>query len=263
MEKELVSIIMPCYNVSNYIRESIDSVFKQSYSNGELILVNDFSSDSTLDIIREFEQLDDRIVVLNNPENMGGARSRNAAIDIARGRYIAFLDSDDIWVEDKLDTQISFMETKKVGFTYSNYSPFIDSSGEILNSIIAPKKVTYDELLKNNVIGCLTVVYDVTFYGKFHFPITKKRHDFALWLKMLKKFNVANNVGYDLAKYRIHSSSLSSNKSDAFQSYFNVLYRLEGLSYFRSLYYTVICSFLTMLKKKKPKIYRWLFRRGY
>ncbi|KXI22134.1 glycosyltransferase family 2 protein [Photobacterium sanguinicancri] len=263
MNNDLVSIIMPCYNVSKFVRDSIESVFMQTYKNWELILINDCSTDNTLDIIREVAAKDNRVVVLSNLENKGGAISRNLAVDIAKGRYIAFLDSDDIWRKDKLKIQISFMKRNNFGFTFSDYTPFSESkSSTTLNSIIGPRSVSYRRLLHNNVIGCLTVVYDVTFYGKFLFPISKKRHDFALWLQMLKKFDVANNVGIDLAYYRIHSNSLSSNKADAFQSYFNVLHKLEGLSYPRAFSYTVLCSFLTLLKKKTPKFYKYFFDRG-
>lgn len=248
----LISIIMPAYNAGDFIAESIDSVINQDFIDWELIIVNDNSTDNTIEVVTPY-LADQRIKLINNSINLGGAVSRNVAIKESKGRYIAFLDSDDLWFKDKLSSHIEFMTKNEVGFTYSNYYQFHGDESNIL--ITAPRKVNYNQMLKSNFIGCLTVVYDTSMFGKFYFPETKKRHDFALWLNMLKKFDYAYNVGLSLARYRVHSASLSSNKKDAFQSYFHVLHSLQHLSYFKALYYSFIFTFLSILKKKYSSLY--------
>ncbi len=253
---ELVSIIMPCYNVESYMRESVNSVIAQTYANWELIVVDDCSTDNTCELMQELSMLDDRIKISRNSANVGGAQTRNNGIDMASGRYIAYLDSDDLWVPEKLSSQIEFMESNNIGFTYSNYRQFCVGLEDVV--ISAPEFVSYDDMIKCNFIGCLTVVYDTKPFGKFYFPLTKKRHDYALWLNMLKRFKSAHNVGGLLARYRVHSNSLSAKKVDAFQSYFYVLYNLQKLNFFKSIYYTSIFSILSFFKKKKPKAYFYL-----
>lgn len=249
---ELVSIIMPAYNVQSFIEESIQSVLHQTYLNWELLIVDDCSSDDTLKIISSFLS-DDRIILIKNESNSGGAYSRNKALKAAKGRFVAFLDSDDLWKPNKLRCHIEFMTNNNIGFSYSNYQQFYNDKKSSL--IIAPSKVNYKQMLKSNFIGCLTVVYDTSFFGKFYFPETKKRHDFALWLNMLKKFDCAYNVGEALANYRVHNASLSSNKKDAFQSYFYILYNIEGLSFFNSFLNTTLFTTLSLLKKKNSTLY--------
>ncbi|WP_348709015.1 glycosyltransferase family 2 protein [uncultured Pseudoalteromonas sp.] len=247
-----VSIIMPAYNAGDFIAESIESVINQEFVDWELIIVNDNSKDNTVEVVTPY-LADERINLINNSVNLGGAASRNVAIKESKGRYIAFLDSDDLWFKDKLGSHIEFMTKNEIGFTYSNYYQF---HGDESNTLItAPNKVNYDQMLLSNFIGCLTVVYDTAMFGKFYFPETKKRHDFALWLNMLKKFDYAYNVGFSLARYRVHSASLSSNKKDAFQSYFHVLHTLQNVSYFKALYYTFTFTCLSILKKKHSSLY--------
>lgn len=248
----LVSIVMPAYNSSDYIGESILSILNQSYTHWELIIVNDNSCDSTVNAITPYLN-DKRIKLINNIQNLGGAGSRNVAIEQSKGRYIAFLDSDDLWHADKLSSHIEFMRENNVGFSYSNYQQFYNDKNNTL--ITAPVRVNYKQMLKSNFIGCLTVVYDTTLFGKFYFPETKKRHDFALWLNMLKKFDYAYNVGEVLANYRVHNASLSSNKKDAFQSYFYILHNLEGLGSFKAFLNTTLFTILSLLKKKNNTLY--------
>lgn len=253
---DLVSIIMPCYNVESYLRESVNSVIEQTYDNWELIIVDDCSTDNSYVLMKELSLLDNRIKISQNTANAGGAQTRNNGIDIATGRYIAYLDSDDLWEAEKLSSQIKFMESNNVGFSYSNYRQFCLGSNDVV--ISAPEYVSYDDMIKCNFIGCLTVVYDTKPFGKFYFPLTKKRHDYALWLNMLKEFKSAHNVGGLLARYRVHSNSLSAKKVDAFQSYFYVLYNLQRVSFFKSIYYTSIFSMLSFFKKKNPVVYFYL-----
>ncbi|MBA6353594.1 glycosyltransferase family 2 protein [Colwellia sp. BRX9-1] len=254
------TIITPIYNAEEFLEETLQSILDQSYSHWESILINDNSTDKSLNIANKFVALDSRFKIINNKVSGGAAKARNSGIEIAEGRFIAFLDSDDIWAKDKLEKQIKYMKINAVGFTYTNYSQF----GDVVNSnvnILAPKKLTYSQLVKANYIGCLTVVYDVLEFGKFYFPLTKKRHDFALWLSMLKQFDYAYNVDESLANYRVHGNSLSSNKKDAFQSYFYILHNIEGINKITSICYTVRFSLLSIIKKKYPSLYRLVLRR--
>lgn len=246
---------MPAYNAEIYIEEAIESVLSQSYTDWELIVINDCSKDSTKEIVERFCLKSKNILLINNDNNLGGAGTRNRGIDLASGRYIAFLDSDDYWTPNKLETQITYMQEKSVGFVFSSYIEF-ESDTNI--EIYVPPKVNYSGLLKCNYIGCLTVVYDTTMHGKFKFPLTKKRHDYALWLNMLKKFEFAFGVQKPLAFYRVQATSLSSKKSDAFSSYFYVLNKLQNIGFFKSLYYTLFFSVLVVFKKKFPRCYKFL-----
>jgi glycosyltransferase involved in cell wall biosynthesis len=254
------SIITPIYNGENFLEETLTSILNQTYNEWESILVNDNSTDGSLSIAEKYAKLDPRFKIINLGTSHGAAKARNIGIEAAKGRFIAFLDSDDIWVNDKLDKQINYMIVNKVGFTYTNYSQFGEASNSDVN-IYAPKKINYSQLIKANYIGCLTVVYDTSEKGKFYFPLTKKRHDFALWLIMLKKFDYAYNVCETLARYRIHGNSLSSNKKDAFQSYFQILHNIEKVNKVVAFYYTIRFCFISIAKKKIPKLYRLIIQR--
>lgn len=209
-KEELVSIIMPCYNAGNYIKASIDSVISQTYKNFELIIVDDLSSDDSVSIIGNFD--DDRINLIRLSENGGAGVSRNKGIEAARGRFIAFLDSDDLWRPNKLEVQIKFMIDKKCALSYSQYQKFSSAGkGKI---VIPPETVTYSELLYCNVIGCLTAIYDTHVLGKQYMPLIRKRQDMALWLKILTQCEKAHCCQYILADYRT-DSGMTQNKLDA------------------------------------------------
>ena len=213
----LVSVIMPCYNAEKYIEESINPVLSQDYKNLELIIIDDNSSDSTHKILSNIA--DPRVRVFLSGENQGAGASRNKGISEAKGRFIAFLDSDDIWLKNKLNEQIIFMLNNNYSFTYSYYQHL---SCEGLGKIItAPKSTTYQKSLYGNVIGCLTVIYDTLHFGKQYMPLIRKRQDFGLWLKLLSLEKKAYCYPKVLAHYRI-DSGMTQNKLNAakYQWYF-------------------------------------------
>lgn len=252
-----VSIIMPAYNVEEFITRSIDSVLKQTYINWELLIVNDCSIDST---VREVEPYltDIRIQLINNEKNLGGAGSRNVAIKAAKGRYLAFLDSDDLWSEDKLEKQLEFMQQNRVGFSFSGYTT-ISETGVLMDKIEVPKRVSFSRLLKHNYIGCLTAIYDTEPFGKIYMPLVRKRQDFALWLELLKHFEYAYGLNENLGFYRIRAGSLSSSKLDAFKYYWRIL-REVGMCNVFSASYNIICYLMiVVLKKKNVKLYNRIF----
>ncbi|KRJ22110.1 glycosyl transferase [Acinetobacter baumannii] len=249
----LVSIITPSYNSAKYIGKTIDSVISQTYKKWELIIIDDCSTDSSVEIIKDYENKDNRIKLIQLKENSGAAVARNTGIQLARGRFIAFLDSDDSWLPEKLEKQLKFMLINNYYFTYTSYFK-INENNEILGTMYIPSKVNYSQLLKTCVIGCLTVIYDAEKIGKQEFPPIRKRQDFALWLKILKKVDYAYGLQENLANYTIRSDSISANKLNA-AKYNWFLYRnIEKLSLFVSFYYFLHYVIKGIIRSKFPKM---------
>lgn len=203
---------MPTYNSERTIVDSIDSILAQKYTHWELIITDDCSSDSTIQILNTYALKDDRIKVYRNKKNSGAGFSRNNSIEKSKGKYIAFLDSDDIWNEYKLQKQIMFMEENNHAFTFSSYQKFsAEGDGGI---VIAPTSITYNKLLYSNVIGCLTAIYNADILGKKKMPLIRKRQDMGLWLSLLKECGVAYSLPDVLAKYRT-DTGMTQNKVNA------------------------------------------------
>lgn len=182
---DLVSIIMPSYNTAQYITETIQSVINQTYQNWELIIVDDCSTDDTDIVVGRIK--DPRIKYIKNEKNSGAAISRNRALRTANGRWVAFLDSDDLWKPEKLERQIRFMLKKKCYFSYTNYEE-IDSDGNRMNVIVTgPKVITKTEMFNYCWPGCLTVMYDRKKIGLIQIEDIKKNNDYAMWLKVCRK----------------------------------------------------------------------------
>lgn len=195
----LVSIISPSYNCEKFIDKTIESVLAQTYKNWELIIVDDCSSDNTDAVVARYN--DKRIKYLKNDENSGAAVSRNRALREAKGRWIAFLDSDDLWLPEKLEKQIHFMESNNYHFSYTNYEE-INEEGEKLGvKVTGPKVITKTGMINYCWPGCLTVMYDAEFYGLLQITDIKKNNDYAMWLKICRK---ADCYLFDefLAEYR-------------------------------------------------------------
>ena len=208
--RNLVSIITPSYNSERFIAECIESVIAQSYQNWEMIIVDDGSTDGSLEIIQQYVNRDYRVIVIENRENLGASESRNIAIDSASGEYIAFLDSDDLWKSQKLEIQIELMESEGVALSYSNYDT-IDENGYLIGEYIAPSKVTYQDMLRTSLIGTLTTIYSVKILGKIYFKDIG-HEDYALKLAILKHIDYAVGAKESLAQYRVVKNSLSGNK---------------------------------------------------
>lgn len=232
----VVSVITPTYNSAKTIADTIESVIKQSYIHWELIIVDDKSMDETLSIVNGYMQIEPRIKLLTLDENKGAGYCRNKAIELAIGRFIAFLDSDDIWHPMKLEKQIRFMLDNKYALTYTAYNK-IDQNGNVTKCINPPSNVDYAELIKSNVIGCLTAVYDTELVGKVYMPLIRKRQDMALWLKILKVIEFAWCLNEPLAFYREGHASLSSNKIKILASQWKFYRGYLRLNFFKSLWY--------------------------
>ncbi len=249
--KELVSIIMPNYNSASFIEESIVSVLSQGYENWELILVDDCSSDDSLKAIEALIADDKRIKLLQLTQNGGPAVARNRAIEEAKGRYIAFLDSDDLWHADKLSRQVSFMKDHDIALSYTGYYRIKETGGEIVDQIKVPQKVNHSELLKQNIIGCLTAIYDTEKIGKVYMPDILKRQDFGLWLRILKKVPYAYGLDEPLAYYRVRTASVSSNKILASKYNWRLYREVEKLPIYKAIYYFGWYTYKSILKYKK------------
>ncbi len=236
MQNSLVSIITPSYKSENFITATIESVLTQTYVNWEMIIVDDVSPDNSNVIIEEYSKKDTRIKLIKLEKNSGPAVARNRAIEEAKGRYIAFLDADDLWHPEKLEKQIAFMNENDLSFTYSSYD-LIDEKNKSLGTFITQKRVSYVSLLKTNSIGCLTAIYDTKILGKIYMPDIIKRQDYGLWLKILKNIKNTKGILEPLATYRIMKNSVSSNKITAAKYVWKIFRDVEKLSFFKSLYY--------------------------
>lgn len=232
-----ISIIMPAYNAEHYIASSIISVQAQTWNDWELIIINDCSTDRTNEIISTFTASDSRIIVLDNFYNLGAAQSRNKGIKYAQGKWIAFLDSDDCWVPEKLEHQLAYAYKKHASFIFTA-SNFMNENGELLNSYLSvPEQVNYQELLKQNVISCSSVLIKKELILPYPMELSECMHeDFAVWLKILKDNKmIAHGLNQPLLIYRISAASKSGNKVKAARMTFRV-YRYIGLSLPLSIY---------------------------
>ena len=208
----LVSIITPSYNSAKFIAETIQSVQSQTYSNWEMIIVDDGSSDETENVVLSIIQKDKRIQFHKLSQNFGPGVARNFAIQQAKGNYIAFLDSDDLWKPEKLNKQLQFMEEENLPMTFSFYEQIDEQGNSLQKKITSPLEVSYSQLFYCNWIGNLTGIYSVDFFGKIPISSIKKRQDWILWLTLVKKINKVKPVPESLAYYRVRKDSVSSSK---------------------------------------------------
>lgn len=235
-EKDLVSIIMPTYNCGEFIEKAINSIINQTYTNWELIIVDDCSNDDTKEVLKKYEA-DKRINYIKLTKNSGAAVARTKAIKRANGNYIAFLDSDDLWYPDKLTKQLKFMKENNYDFTCTAYEQ-IDENDNSLNKVInTRKKVDYNRILLDCPVGNSTVMYNVDKLGKFKVPNIRKRNDDALWLQIIKKAKYIYGYNEVLMKYRIRRNSISSNKLSLIKYHWQLYREIEHLSVARSIFH--------------------------
>lgn len=249
MEKDLVSIIMPSYNTANFIEESIESVINQSYQKWELIIIDDCSEDDTEFIV---QKISDRRILFNKNEcNYGAAFSRNLAIKKARGEWIAFLDSDDIWLPTKLEKQLEFMKNKKVYFSYTQYQ-IIDEDSNLKKILISgPKRINKAMMYTYCWPGCLTVMYNAQKVGVVQIENLKKNNDYAIWLRVIDRCD-CYLFQKDLARYRKRDGSISNANYVELLKYHYLLFKKgEKMPKWKSLFLT----FLNLTGGLYKKIY--------
>lgn len=249
MQDSLVSIITPAYNAEKYIAETIESVLNQTYQNWEMIIVNDCSKDNTEKIVQSYILKDKRIRLISLENNGGVAVARNVAIKNAKGRYIAFLDSDDIWKKEKLQKQVGFMRMNGYAFTYTNYRQFKKNICGAKPEIGISSEISYEYALKGNPIGCLTVMLDRE-QIKFIEFIQARHEDYRLWLRILKQGINAYGINESLAYYRVgNNESVSGNKFKSILWTWKVFREDQKLSFVK----TVCCMFFYVIRAIKKR----------
>jgi teichuronic acid biosynthesis glycosyltransferase TuaG len=245
--QELVSIIMPLYNCEDYVSESVETVIKQNYKQWELIVIDDKSTDSSLDIIRKIQKYDKRIKLIKSNENEGPGKSKNKGMEIAIGKYVAFLDSDDLWEKNKLVEQINFMNKNNADFSFTSFKRIY--IGGKVRYFKVPRKITYFSILIKNSICNSSVMIDITKIGKVYFPDIRKREDYALWLNILK---AKTKYGYGLNKCltmrNVREESESSNRIELIKYHWELYRKYENFS--------VIISSLLVAKDIIIKLFR-------
>lgn len=250
MQKDLVSIITPVYNAERFIKETVQSIIEQKYDKFELLLVDDHSTDNSLAIVSKFAEADSRIKILQTPHNSGAAVARNIGLENATGQYVAFVDSDDKWKNNKLTEQIRVMKENNYGFTYTNFEMISESNEVIKKQVALPEKLNYSALLKNTAIACSTVVIDKKVFGDFMMPQVRKGQDTATWLMLLRDGGTAHLVDEVLGSYRIVKGSISSNKIQALKRTWNTYRNLEQLPLPKALYYFTSYSWNAFKRRK-------------
>lgn len=239
MKSDLVSIVIPVFNAERFIKDTIDSILNQTYTNWELILVNDCSSDNSVKIIQEYLKKDKRIKLIENRKNSKAAITRNNGIKAANGKYICFIDADDFWDKSKLKKQIDFIKTKRCAFSFTGYE-FTDEFGNTNGKkVYVPEKISYNQALKNTTIWTSTVMFDMTKLSKedIYMPNLSRGQDTATWWKVLKKIDYAYGLNEILSFYRRSNCTLSSNKLVALKRTWNLYRNVEKFGFFRSFYY--------------------------
>jgi glycosyltransferase involved in cell wall biosynthesis len=233
----LVSIITPSFNSAKFIAETIQSVQHQTHQNWEMIIVDDGSFDETEHIVRSIIEKDKRIQFYKLTQNSGPAVARNTGIEKASGKYMTFIDADDIWFPTFIENSITAIDETGIPFVFSSYKRANEQLEFVYSDFIVPNKVSYSDILKSNSISCLTAFVEIQKLGKKYMPLIRKRQDMGLWLNYLKVVPFAHGIQETQAIYRIRENSLSRKKSDLIKYQWQFYRNVEKLNIFQSLYY--------------------------
>lgn len=244
MEKALVSIVTPLYNAEQYISQTINSILNQSYDNWELIIIDDVSSDNSLQVVEKYCAQDTRIRFILLEKNSGPAVARNTGIREAKGKYLTFIDSDDLWDKNFLEKSIEYIENKGCSFVFSSYRRSDENLNKLYDDYIVPYSINYSDLLKSNVISCLTAFIDIEKIGKIYMNDTFLSHeDYSLWLNILKKIDYAYGIKDVMATYRIRKKSVSRNKIKMANTQWKFLREVEKLPLIQTIYYFILYAY--------------------
>lgn len=251
----LVSIVTASYNSEKTIAETIRSVIRQNYGNWEMIIVDDGSTDRSVGLIENIIKSEGRVRLIKNSENMGTARSRNRGLEEAGGKYITFIDSDDIWLEHFLSSTISLMEKEHYPFVFSSYQRISEDGKKSYGNFIVPDKVDYSMLLRTNYIPCLTAVYNSEVLGKRYFNTSIPTfEDYLYWLNILEEGYTAHGQKEVLAQYRVRKGSVSRNKRAGCKHIWAIHKKIKKIPFCRRVY-LIICYMLYGIKKN----YQFIF----
>lgn len=247
----LISIVTPSYNSSKYIKETYNSIKSQSYENWEWIIIDDHSTDNSDEVINSIINNDSRVSFFKNNDQKGPGNSRNIGIQKAKGQFLTFIDSDDIWFPDFLEKSIRFCLKNQVDFVFSSYDRYDESMRNKIDTFVVPPKVNYKGLLKTCSISCLTAFINIEKLGKKFMPNLSKRQDYALWLAYLREIDFAYGIQEPLAKYRIRKKSVSSNKFKLIKYQFNIYRNNQNLNWAKSVYFTLNWAIHGLIKYKR------------
>lgn len=236
VDRRLVSVITPAHNAERFLETTVRSVQAQTYPHWEMWVVDDVSTDRTAAIAEKLAAADPRVRLLRLGANQGPAGARNAGMDAARGRFVAFLDADDLWLPEKLSRQVAFMERTGSPFTYTGYRMIDEDGRELGRPVQVPESIDYRGLLKNTTIGCLTVMLDRQSLGASRMPALRRHEDLALWYELLKRGLAARGLPEDLALYRVVRGSRSADKVRTAAHMWKVYRKVEKLSLLDSLW---------------------------
>ena len=251
--KELISVIIPLYNSEHLIKETLASVLSQTYQNIEVLVVDDCSTDSSYAIVEELAKKDNRIKLFKNEVNSGAAVSRNVGLKNSTGRYIAYVDADDLWKEDKLEKQIKFLKENKIGFSCCGYNVINENGVDQNKEIFMPNKVTYKKFLRNTILQTVGIIVDTNIVDKslLVMPLVRRGQDAATWAQILKKGHICYGQHEVLASYRKVKNSLSSNKFKAVKRTWHWYRKIEKLN----IFYASYCFIGYALNAAKKRLY--------
>lgn len=249
---DFISIIIPYFKKKNFIKNTLRSVYFQSYKNFEALIIYDQKDISDFNYIKDLVSSDKRFKIINNKKNYGVSYSRNRGIRYAKGKYIAFLDADDSWKKDKLKLQYNFMKKNKLLFTHTSYA-ILNDKKIIIGKMIAKDQLNYSDLLKSCDIGLSTVMFDSKIKHQFYFPNIKTKEDYSLWLKISKTIPI-NGLDKILTYWKKSKNSLSSDLFESIKNGFLVYYKHEKKPFLISLIYLFILSYYSLIKKVKQRV---------
>ena len=243
-DNEMVSVIIPVYNAGKYIGNTIESALNQTYKKITLVIVDDCSTDKSKNIIDEYIKHNNNIIYHLNSNNTGAAVARNKALEIANGRYVAFLDSDDLWFPEKIQRQLALMSNNNVGFCYTAYEMIDDEGRLIREKIKILEKTEYKHLLKRTMISTPTVLLDRQLIGNVEMPLRRTGQDYAYWLLLLRKIGVAYGIDEALVQVRRRKNSLSKNKIQNVRDVWSIQTKFENIPLLNATYNTIcyVCN---------------------
>lgn len=253
MKNDIVSIVTPAYNVEKYIEYAIDSVINQIYTNWELLIIDDNSTDNTREVINSAKKKDSRIKLILINDNKGAAYARNLGLKYAKGNLIAFLDSDDFWLPNKLDKQVKFMLQNNLPISFTRYEAKTEDLSASCYFSQFSEEVSYSQYLKNTIIGMSTSMINKELVGEFEFVNLRTRQDTYLWISLLRKGFNAYGIDDVLTIYRVREDSISSNKFKAAKRVWQIYFNLEKMGLFRSIYYFANYVFNAFKKRYNTK----------
>lgn len=251
--KPLVSIITPVYNAKKYIVETIESVIQQTYNNWEMLVIDDCSVDGTASILLEYTTKNPRVKYIKTDKNSGVAVARNLGLSQALGKYIAFLDSDDCWMPEKLERQLEFMQSRDIAFSFTSYQLMDENSCALHRYVHSKPAMKYQEIIRNTLIGCLTVMIDVEKVGIFQMPRIAHTEDTMTWIIVLKRGYIAYGLPDVLSLYRVTSNSMTSQKHKMVKLQWSTYRDYCRFGVLKSMVYLISYAVNAIIKVRKTR----------